>query len=51
MKGVPNRQKTVVRPRETMQKYLLQQKNVRSGILSNRQHLNGSKSSGSKKKG
>jgi hypothetical protein len=31
MKGVPNRQKMVVRPRETVQKYIIQQKAVQRG--------------------
>ena len=31
MKGVHNRQKMVVRPRETVQKYIIQQKTVQRG--------------------
>lgn len=31
MKGLNNRQKTVVHSRETVQKYLVQQKSVRKG--------------------
>jgi hypothetical protein len=31
MKGINNRQKTIVRPRETVQKFIVQQKRIRKG--------------------
>ena len=31
MKGINNRQKTIVRPRETVQKFIVQQKSIRKG--------------------
>jgi hypothetical protein len=39
MKGVHNRQKMVVRPRETVQKYIIQQKNIQAVNSSNRREV------------
>jgi len=39
MKGVHNRQKMVVRPRETAQKYIIQQKTVQRGKASGRREI------------
>jgi hypothetical protein len=36
MKGMHNRQKMVVRPRETAQKYIIQQKSIQTGKGSKR---------------
>jgi len=39
MKGVHNRQKLVLRPRETVQKYIIQQKTVQRGKASGRREI------------
>ena len=39
MKGVHNRQKMVVRPRETVQKYIIQQKSIQTGKAANRRDV------------
>ena len=49
MKGVHNRQKMVVRPRESVQKYLTQQKDVQRVKASNRREI-GRKGYGAKGK-
>jgi hypothetical protein len=49
MKGVRNRQKMVVRPRETVQKYIIQQKSIRTRKDLNRREI-GRKGYASKEK-